>query len=143
MTDPTVNKTEILERRASVVRSRLLRTIDALDQRRHRVVELGQNIERKAVPVGAAVGGLIAVVGTVAFAAHRISVKRHENEWRNVLARTLGRSRPERPSFIGEAARKVGLSLLVLLVNEGAKRAVHHGLGAAKNIDGGPRGSVP
>ena len=37
-----------LERRANVIRSRLLRTIDALDNRRHQVQEIGHHAKRLA-----------------------------------------------------------------------------------------------
>jgi hypothetical protein len=52
-----------LERRANVVRSRLLRAVDALDVRRHQVTELGQTVKRIAVPAALVVVGVAAVVG--------------------------------------------------------------------------------
>jgi hypothetical protein len=52
-----------LERRANVVRSRLLRAVDALDLRRHQVVELGQTAKRVAVPAALSLVGVVAVVG--------------------------------------------------------------------------------
>jgi hypothetical protein len=52
-----------LERRANVVRSRLLRAVDALDVRRHQVAELGQTAKRLAVPAAISVVGVAAVVG--------------------------------------------------------------------------------
>jgi hypothetical protein len=52
-----------LERRANVVRSRLLRAVDALDVRRHQVTELGQTAKRIALPAALAIVGVAAVVG--------------------------------------------------------------------------------
>lgn len=58
-----------LERRARVVRSRLLRAVDALDARRHQVQEIGRRAKRVAVPAVAAIVGVavLAGVGAVAF----------------------------------------------------------------------------
>ena len=61
-------KIELLERRAKVVRSRLLRAVDALDARRHQVVEIGDTAKKLAVPAAVAVVGIAAVLGVGAFA---------------------------------------------------------------------------
>jgi hypothetical protein len=52
-----------------------LRTLDVLDRRRHHVVEVSETIERTAVPVGA-IGGVVALAGTIAYIVHRVVVKR-------------------------------------------------------------------
>jgi len=131
MTSQHLDRAEILERKANVARSRLMRTIDALDKRRHRAVEVGESIERAAVPVGSVALGLVVLGSTVAYASHRASVKRHQNAWRNALARILAPPRPER-SFFAKAGRQVVLTLLMIAVNEAGKRAVHHALGPKK-----------
>jgi hypothetical protein len=129
-----LDQAEILERKANVVRSRLMRTIDALDRRRHHVVAVGEEIERAALPAGAIAVGVIALGSAAAYAAHRSSVKRYQNAWRNVLARAVSPPPPRR-SFFAEAARKVALGLTMLAVQELGKRAVHHALSPAKKID--------
>jgi hypothetical protein len=123
MTTTSGDPTPILERNASVVRSRLLRTLDVLARRRHRAVAAGKAIERNAFRVGAIVVGVLAVAGAAAA----------------LLA--LRPSRPRRPSFVVEAARRVALTLLGVAANAAGKRAVHL-LAAAKKVDELPQGSV-
>ena len=134
MTIQHLDQTEILERKANVARSRLMRTIDALDRRRHHVVAVGENIERAAIPAGAIAVGVVALGSAAAYAAHRASLKRHQNAWRNVIARAFTPP-PARPSFFAEAARKVALALTMLAVQEVGKRAVRRALEPAKKID--------
>ena len=132
MTIQHLDQAEILERKANVARSRLMRTIDALDRRRHHLVAVGENIERAAIPAGAITVGVVALGTVAAYAAHRASVKRHQNAWRNVLARTF--APPPRPSFFAEAGRKVALALITLAIQEVGKRAIHGPLDPAKKI---------
>jgi hypothetical protein len=134
MTIQHLDQAEILERKANVARSRLMRTIDALDRRRHHVVEVGENIERAALPAGAIAISVVALGSAAAYAAHRSSVKRHQNAWKNVFARAFAPP-PPRPSFFADAARKVALGLIMLAIQEVGKRAVHRALDPAKNID--------
>jgi hypothetical protein len=135
MTIQHLDQAEILERKANVVRSRLMRTIDALDRRRHRAVATTEHLERAAAPVAAMVFALLTVGSGVAYVAHRASVRRHRNAWRNLLARRLAPSRPARPSFFAEAARRAALALIMIAVQELGKRAVRHALEPAKKID--------
>ncbi len=134
MTIQHLDQAEILERKADVARSRLLRTIDALDKRRHHVVAVGEEIERAVLPAGAIAVGVVVLGSAAAYAAHRSSVKRYRNAWGNVFARAFAPP-PPRPSFFAEAARKMALSLAMLAVQELGKRALHQALDPAKKVD--------
>lgn len=75
MSPTTITKHDLLERKANIVRARLLRTIDALDRRRHAVTDVGEDaarlVKRAALPVGAGLGALLALTGVISFALHR------------------------------------------------------------------------
>ena len=113
-----------LERRANVIRSRLLRTIDAIDVRRHQVTEIGHHAKRLFVPVAASVLGVtaLAIVGT--FSVRALVERRRERHFGYRLAKSLAPLRREqRPPFWQEALRKVALTALGIVASELVKRA--------------------
>jgi hypothetical protein len=112
-----------LERRANVIRSRLLRTIDALDNRRHQVQEIGHHAKRLAVPIaGSVVGAAVVAAGTV-FAIRALFERRRERHFSYRLAKAIAPFRAEtKPPFWQEALRKVTLTALGILATELAKR---------------------
>jgi hypothetical protein len=57
---------DILKRRADVVRSRLLRAVDALDARRHQVKWIGAHATSLAVPALLSVAGVLTLFGASA-----------------------------------------------------------------------------
>ena len=126
MTETVVTKHELLQRKANIVRSRLLRTIDALDQRRHKVVDVGEDavaiVKRAALPVGMALGGLLVVGSGIALALQR----RAERARRRTLGYWIGKAflppPPPRPNFLLEALRKAGIAVIVSVATEIAKR---------------------
>lgn len=125
-----------LERRANVVRSRLLRTIDALDVRRHQVTELGQHAKRLARPVGGAILGIMVVTAGVTFGVLRFIRSRREERLDYRVSHFLDRFRQEpKPSFFQEAIRKVVLVALGVLANELTKRMAKNVL-AGRSPDG-------
>jgi hypothetical protein len=114
-----------LERRANVIRSRLLRTIDALDSRRHQVQEIGHHAKRLAKPFAASLAGaaLLAIGTTIAIKA----VMEHRREKSAVyrLSKALAPLRaPAQRPFFGAALRRMTLAVLGMLAAEGAKRGV-------------------
>jgi hypothetical protein len=115
-----------LERRANVIRSRLVHTIDALDSRRHQVQELGHHAKRLVVPALAALLGVAAIAVGTSFAIRALIKQRRERAFGYRMSTALARFRtPTRPPFWKEALRKVTLAALVVVANELAKRGVH------------------
>jgi hypothetical protein len=113
-----------LERRANVIRSRLLRTIDALDNRRHQVQEIGHHAKRLAVPVGAALIGAVVVTAGVALGVRALIRHRLERRFTYRLSQALAPLRqPKRLPFWNEALRKVALTALGILASELTKRS--------------------
>ena len=112
-----------LERRANVIRSRLLRTIDALDNRRHQVQEIGHHAKRLAVPAVATVLGVAAVAIGTTFAIRALVEHRRDRNFSHRLAKAVApfRSAP-RPSFWRDALRKMAISAFAVIATELAKR---------------------
>ena len=96
-----------LERRANVIRSRLLRTIDALDSRRHQVQEIGHHVKRLAMPVGAAFVGVVLLTAGAAFGVGALIRRRLERRLGYRVSKALAPLRQEkRPPFWREALRR-------------------------------------
>jgi hypothetical protein len=115
-----------LERRANVIRSRLLRTIDALDNRRHQVQEIGHHAKRLAMPVGAAFAGIVIATAATTFGVRALVRRRRERSFGYRLSQALAPLRREqRPPFWQEALRKVALTALGILASELTKRGAH------------------
>jgi len=115
-----------LERRANVIRSRLLRTIDALDNRRHQVQEIGHHAKRLAAPIGATVIGMVVLAAGATFAIRAFVEHRRERSFTYRLSKALAPLRREaRPPFWKEALRKFGLTAIGIIATELAKRGAH------------------
>lgn len=122
---------ERLERRANVIRSRLLRTIDALDDRRHQVQELGHHAKRLATPLAATVAGAAILALGTTFAIRAMVRKRRNRSLSYRVSEALAPLRAQvKPPLWQDALRKVTLTLVGLLAAELAKR------GAVKLFDG-------
>lgn len=118
-----------LERRADVIRSRLLRTIDALDNRRHQVTELGHHAKRMAVPIAASVVGIAILAAGTTFAVKALIERRRERRFGYRLAKALAPFRqPPRTPFWQDALRKVTLTALGIIASELVKRGAHGAL---------------
>lgn len=114
-----------LERRADVIRSRLLRTIDALDKRKHHVQEISQKAKRLAMPVGAAFVGMLLLSAGAVLVVRSLAHSRRERRLGYRISRALEPLRAQRrPSFWGEALRRVSLTALAVVATELAKRGV-------------------
>lgn len=120
-----------LERRANVIRSRLLRTIDALDDRRHQVQEIGHHAKRLAFPVAASLLGAVVVAAGATFAIRALVESRRERRFSYRLAKAIAPLRSEpRPPFWKEVLHKLTLTVLGIAATETAKR------GARAFLDG-------
>lgn len=119
----------LLERRADVVRSRLLRTVDALDTRRHQVTELGTKAKKLVIPVAISVVGLFAVGVGVALGIRALVRARHRRslEWRMKHALDRFRAEEKRP-YWQELLQKAGLTLVSITVSEIGRRITKNAL---------------
>ncbi len=126
---PPTEERDRLERRANVIRSRLLRAVDALDTRRHQVAEIGGHVKRLAVPVGAAIIGIALATAAAAFAITRLIKVRAQRRLSARLGKWLA-PKPKRPSIFEDALRKVTVTVLGIVAGELAKRM-------AKNVMNG------
>ena len=115
-----------LERRANVIRSRLLRTIDALDDRRHQVQEIGHQAKRLAKPVAASLVGALVIAAGTTFAIRALAQRSREKNFSYRLAKALAPLRAEpRPSFWKQALRTMALAVVAVAASEVAKRSAH------------------
>ena len=123
-----------LARQANVVRSKLLRTVEVLDQRRHEAVDLRLQLQRHVrqfVALGAL--AIILTSAAVAVAVHRISTapeRRRRNRrrlatemWRRPDLVIRGTRRTGRP-FAVELLRSVLLGLATTLALLPARRSI-------------------
>ena len=132
-----------LERRANVIRSRLLRTIDALDSRRHQVQEIGQHAKRLALPVGASLLGVAAVAAGTVFAIRALVERRRERDLGYRLNKVIAPFRqPVKPPFWQEILKKMTLTAFGIIASELAKRGAH-GLLAARPVPLALTGGAP
>lgn len=118
---------KMLERRANVVRSRLLRAVDALDTRRHQVTEIGVQAKEAAPKVGISLLG-IAALSVGSFLGLRALLKsRRERVLTYRVKRLLG-ALPlrvhKKPSFAVDAFQRVAMTALTVLVTEATRRAL-------------------
>jgi hypothetical protein len=120
-----------LAREANQVRSKLLRTVEQLDRRRHDALDLPLQLKRhvrQLMALGALL--LVATAGAMAIVVHRVATlaeRRRRDRW--ILAKNMWRHperamRGERGSFFGELARSVLLTMASAAVSVPARRAI-------------------
>jgi hypothetical protein len=115
-----------IERRANVIRSRLLRTIDALDNRRHQVQEIGHHAKRLAVPLAATLVGAVVIAAGATFAVRALLERRRERHFSYRLSKAVAPFRAEvKPPFWQDALRKLTLTAVGILASEFTKRGAH------------------
>jgi hypothetical protein len=146
MTDE--EKRELLERSANRTRARLIDTIEALDHRRHEVMDVRGQIEKQvtahwkplAIVGGAMVVGLGTVLGlSIYWAATRRERLRRER-W-SALRRLwqhperLARPDPPKGSMAWSIARKVLTATLTYVALEATKRMVRTALPSARTVE--------
>lgn len=126
-----------LARQANQVRTKLLRTVEQLDQRRHEAFDLKLQMQRHFRQLAVA-GGLllVATAASVALVVERVTTaaeRRRRNRWR--FARRVWWHpervlRAERRSFFGEIVRGVLLVAVTTALTIPARRA------AARLVEG-------
>jgi hypothetical protein len=116
---------KILERRANVVRSRLLRAVDALDARRHQVTEVGVQAKEVAPKVGMSLVAIAALSAGAALGLRAFIKSRRERQLSHRIQRLLGTFRVERkPSFAADAFQRLAMTALTALVTEATRRSL-------------------
>lgn len=124
-TEEIRERTERLERRAKVVRSRLLRAVDALDERRHQVERITTHAKEIALPAAAATVGVLALFGlSAACFSAAIRRRRRLTLGQRAAEMVRGMDLVPRPSFARRAAEKVALTFLSYAVTEVARRTL-------------------
>ncbi|HVH41677.1 MAG TPA: hypothetical protein VM925_05020 [Labilithrix sp.] len=125
---PPSERVARLERKAKVIRSRLLRAVDALDARRHQVVEVGHQARAIAMPAAISLIGIAALFGVsvLAFGAalrsrRRLSISNRLSDGVSHALRRVELAR--QPSFGRRVFEKVALTVVTFAVGELAKRA--------------------
>ena len=126
---PVDERMKRLERRAKVIRSRLLRAVDALDARRHHVVEIGTHAKEVAKPAALSLLGIAALFGASVFAfslalkaKRRRSLKFRLTEGLKDLQLGKRLDLFPQPSLSRRIFEKVTLSVMTFAATELAKR---------------------
>lgn len=118
-----------LERRARVIRSRLLRTVDALDARRHQVSDAVVVVKREAPRIGLSLLGLVAVAAGTVLGIRSYVRSRKERLLTTRVRRFVTQLRPERrPPFALVMFQKVTLTVVTMVVTEATRRAMKNAL---------------
>lgn len=116
---------KMLERRANVVRSRLVRAVDALDTRRHQVTEIGEQAMEAAPKVGLSVLGIAALTAGSFLGLRAYLKSRRERVFGYRLKRLIGTFRVEKkPPFAVEALQRLAMTALTALATEATRRAL-------------------
>jgi hypothetical protein len=111
-----------IAREANLVRARLLRTVEQLDQKRQEALDMRRQLRQHASQLAAFAGLLLVVAaGAVAIAVHRVATaaeRRRRQRW--LLAKTMWTHpdrelRAERRSFGAELIRSILLALATTL----------------------------
>jgi hypothetical protein len=120
---------KLLERRADVVRARLIRTIDALDHRRHQVTEIGAHARKLVVPVVATLLGVAALAIGTTIGLKAVFRARRRRTLEGRFDALLGRIRVEKkPPFSQQLLEKAGMTLVTMAVTELGRRVTANAL---------------
>ena len=136
MTGNNESRDDLL-RQADDARTRLLRTVVVLDQRRHNALDLPKKMGR-TLGRFAMVGALVAVgsAAVATLAAHRVMTRRHRRRqrerarWRLAWSafhhpeREVRAERPERRPFAVEVLRSLLLTLITSALAVPVRRAI-------------------
>ena len=114
-----------LERRANVIRSRLLRTIDEIDMRRHQITAIAQHGKRLAIPATVVVVGGALLAAGLLFGAKRLFAKKPTlgDEARRIIG---GFRVQKRPSILEEAVRRLVITSVTIVAGAAAKRGAQY-----------------
>lgn len=124
---PPSERLKRLERRAEVIKSRFVRTLDALDNRRHQVVEVGKQAKAMAKPAVMTAVGVAALVGMGLFAVGAAFRARRRRSLSNRLSDGLSHAIQRvdvarKPSLGRRLVERVAITLATFAASELAKR---------------------
>ena len=131
------NQEELLERRATLARERLLVVVDELDRKRHEFAHdiahpsqiVSDQLAKRLMPkLDAAAGTLAAISGTVLIAGGVIgyAVYRRNHTWSRRLMARLPKPQ-KKPSFWGDVFSRSARALLTFGLVQGLKYAIREG----------------
>jgi hypothetical protein len=115
------DRRNVLEQRAEAVRSRLERRLDALDERRDRLVELAKKASRP--PVSVVLIGAASLVG-VAVLAHQLRKRPSRRQRLGAAVFGVPARKPE--GFLAKALKRAALSLVATLAQRAGTRGIDH-----------------
>ncbi len=108
-----------LEQRAEAMRSSLERRLDALDERRNRVLELAKKAAHP--PVSIALLGAAAVVGAVVIARQ---IQKRPNRSQRIAASLFGPPPRKPQGFLMKAIKRSALAFVATLVQRASTRGL-------------------
>ncbi|MBN9160926.1 MAG: hypothetical protein BGO98_02085 [Myxococcales bacterium 68-20] len=139
-------RTELLERRARIIRSRLLRVVDTLDARRHHIAEVVVHAKLRAksaalslIGIGAHFGASLFAVSLALKARRRRSLSYRVSEALRRLDLGKRLNLVARPSFGRRVFDTITISVITFAASEVAKRVTKN-LVDGRPAQGSPRG---
>lgn len=118
-----------LERRANVVRSRLLRAVDALDSRRRQISNVGKQAKRLVVPAALVALGVVALIGGSVFAVgYALKKRRRRSLSGRVSTAVQVFDRAREPSLARRVLERITLTVVSIAATEIAKRTTRNAL---------------
>jgi hypothetical protein len=117
----------LLKRRANLIRARLLRAVDALDERGQQVKRIGARAKEVAKPAAWELAG-IAVLFGASILAFSIAVKARRRRALSLPDRVSSalQRREQRPSLVVRILERSAMALASFVMTELAKRASHN-----------------
>lgn len=121
---------EQLERRAKVVRERLVRRLDALDQRRQDLEAVVSGVAQNAKRVLPAIVGVASAVVVVGLAVRARRKRRREERFQQVVSLLLPPPPPvpQRPNPLKDGLKQAALGILLRVAQRVAERALERTL---------------
>lgn len=120
---PPSERMQRLERRANVIRDRLFRAVDALEHRRHQVVQIGTQAKKMVKPAAISLLSAAALVGVGAVALGFALRTRRRRSLKGAVSRALqGLDIVPQRSLSRRIVESVTLSVLTFAATELAKQ---------------------
>ena len=120
---PPSERMRLLEQKANVIRSRLLRAVDVLDTRRHQVVEMGAHARQMVKPVALSLLGIAALFGVGALAVGLAVAARRRRSFGGQVSHALQKlDLVAQPSLARRVFERITLSMMTVAATELAKR---------------------
>ena len=139
MNQPTdeADEREQLERRAKVVRERLARRLDALDQRRQDLEAVVSNVASSAKRVLPAIVGVASAVVIVGVAVRARRKRRRHERFQQAVSLLLeppAAPIPPRPNPLKEGLKQAALGILLRVARRVAERMLERALTEAPEL---------